>query len=862
MIRHIVIAGLRNMAASKLLSAIAILGLAAGITVALLMALVVKSQLSYDSFLPDSERTYLAVSPPHPLYMSILWMQEADYRLAEHAKHLPGVEAATRLVMTNPDRPLKLQRGNVTGWEQLYYADPDAFAVLRLPVLAGELATALNRPDGMVVTRATARKYFGRDDVVGRTLDLCTYASFNAEAMACRPMVVRAVIHDLPANATNLKSGIFVSGLAPHSALPSASTPFAQAISNNVFTLIYLRLAPQADAAAVERRLTDFLAPFKMDTVSTRTSLVPLNRLPLHEQFQPGARQRLAILGLTGALVLLVGAINFINLGVARAARREREVGVRKACGADRATLMFQFLGEAVMATLLASLAALAVAESLLPAMNRFLETGASLDYPGMVWPLAGGVIAIGVLAGAYPAFLLSAFRPAAVLKGRACGAERGDVLRNLLVALQFAVLVVLAISTIVIWRQRDFALHDALRVDTDQMLVLRLNAADAPAKGPREKLTCKAVLENQLRKLAGVRGVACSGVGLFENRGRFLWDEGDVKFAIASPAASPDIFALYGLKPLAGDLYATGTIINLAAARMMGFPTPQAALGKSWFPGKPNAPWLQRTGREYTIITAVVPDFAFFVRQAIEPSMYSQWGAVQPGRLLHVKLNGRQIPETLAAIDRIWNEVGMQGPMDRVFLNDYMEQAYRDVTRQAQLFGLFSGVAILLACMGLVGIAVTSAERRIKEIGIRKAMGARTWQVAALLLWQFSLPVLLANLLAWPVAYWAMQRWLAGFAYRIELQWWMFAAASGAALLLALLTVAGQAIQTARQKPVRVRATDDPALSDRRLAQHGSQQADLDHRNPGPGYRHRRFIADGGRDPQPAELRSFHSQS
>jgi putative ABC transport system permease protein len=250
-----------------------------------------------------------------------------------------------------------------------------------------------------------------------------------------------------------------------------------------------------------------------------------------------------------------------------------------------------------------------------------------------------------------------------------------------------------------------------------------------------------------------------------------------------------------------------TGTVINFTAMRKLGFASPRAALGRNWITSwKMSAEyskvWADEYGR-HAVITAVVPDFSFAsIRNEILPTVYSPWS--EPfGRMVHVKLNGRQIPETLAAIDRIYAQSGIDAPMERIFLNDRMQALYRDVTRDAQFFAATAAIAILLACMGLVGIAVSTAERRTKEIGVRKAMGAGTPRIVVLLLWQFSLPVLAGSIIAWPVAFWLMQRWLAGFAYRIELSWWFFAAASGTALALALLTVMGQAIQAARQKPV-----------------------------------------------------------
>jgi putative ABC transport system permease protein len=267
---------------------------------------------------------------------------------------------------------------------------------------------------------------------------------------------------------------------------------------------------------------------------------------------------------------------------------------------------------------------------------------------------------------------------------------------------------------------------------------------------------------------------------------------------------------------PQAGDaedvVGRTGTVINAAAVRKLGFASPQAALGQSWIAAaKMPAPfqkdWTGTYGA-HAVITAVVPDFSFgSVRTAIPPTLYSPWADISwagvSGHMVHIKLGGRDILETLAAIDRLHGRSGIDAPLDRVFLNDQMQALYRDVTRDANFLAGTAAIAIILACMGLVGIAVSTAERRIKEIGVRKVMGAPTWQVVSLLLWRFSLPVLLANAIAWPVAYWLMQRWLAGFVYHIELQWWLFAAASLVALLLALLTVAGQAIRTARAKPV-----------------------------------------------------------
>jgi putative ABC transport system permease protein len=273
-----------------------------------------------------------------------------------------------------------------------------------------------------------------------------------------------------------------------------------------------------------------------------------------------------------------------------------------------------------------------------------------------------------------------------------------------------------------------------------------------------------------------------------------------------------PAIFSLYGIKPVAGSFAnaANRVILNMAAVKLLGFASPQDAIGKTWIkPKELRAQWEPQfdgpgPDSPSTFVAAVVPDFGFqTVSRPVMPSVMSPKVPGDVRRVIQIKLDGRRIPETIAGIDRVWRQSGHAGTPDRIFLDDYMQQQYLDLERETQLFTLVSGIAIFMACLGLFGIAVSTAERRTKEIGIRKAMGAGNAQIVALLLWQFAQPVLWANVIAWPVAWWLMRRWLSGFAYHIDLHWWVFAAASLGALAIALLTVAGQAFLTARQKPV-----------------------------------------------------------
>jgi putative ABC transport system permease protein len=796
MIRHIIIAGLRNIAANKLLSAIAIFGLSVGIAIAIMAGLLVRNQLTYEHFIPGHERTYTGISslmlPDRPpIYNEVSHRDVA----ALLRLNTPEIAAATRLMAAkigpNGRGGVILKRDDVTGAEQIYWAEPNLAEVLPLPVWRGNLKTALQRPDGIVLDRRTAQKYFGSEEVVGRTILLDGY-----------PMTVRAVIEDLPAMGTELVSGIFASSLAPFSAFARdrAAPPTAFLLSVQT----YLRLRPGADIAAVKAKVPALIERLSAGVPRAAGQRLPvamelrrIDQVNLHEGLHPGARNRLTVTALIGLLILFISTVNFVNFLTARAVRRAREVGVRKACGAQRGILVAQFLGEATLTVAFSTALALALSDTLLPMLNAFLETGAVLDY----WTslplgvtLLLGIGLLGLLAGAWPALVLSVFRPVQALKGTVLQPEGAGMVRGILTGAQFAILVVLVIAAIVVWQQRNYATREALRADIANVVMVR----DA----------CKPAFRAELRKLPGVDAVSCSSRSFLDGtmKSELIGRQGPI--VVDHVRVDPGIFALYGFTPLAGSLASAslegdesdsrGVILNREAARQLGFASPQAAVGQSLPPGLGSkAP--------PTRVIAVVPDFTFVsVEERLHPAAYFPGlSNTERGNLVSIRLRPGDPAPTLAAIDRLWIATGNEGPISRFFLENYMQEQYRNLMRQAQLLTGFSALGVLLACLGLVGLSIAAAERRIKEIGIRKAMGATTPQVVGLLLWQSSLPVLLANLVAWPVAFWLMQRWLAGFAYHVDLQWWVFPAASGAALLLALLTVAAQVMQTARQKPV-----------------------------------------------------------
>jgi putative ABC transport system permease protein len=803
MFRNYLAAALRNLARSRLYASISIFGLAVGMCAALLMVLILRNQYGYDRFIPGYDRIYLAVSTLIPRHRAPDYNDYSHNTLAAMLKlRFREVEATTRLT----DEEVVLQRGETSAKEVIYWADPNFFDVLRLPVIAGDLATALRRPDSIVLPRAMARKYFGRDAPIGATLQLRGVpprARPVGEALRLvgeYPMIVTAVIADLPVNGTTLRSGIFASGLASWSMLTRLDNDPSNVISPKSPSFVisvrtYFRLAAGAAIEPLQAAmpaLVEGLWSYRPPGLRATLTLLRLDHVHLFPGFNPGVPGRLVMSVSVGLVILLIACINFINLSTARASRRAREVAVRKTAGASRGALVLQFLGESLIYVALATCMAVALTELALPPVNAFLNSGARFDYwrdPALIGGLVLGALTLSILAGLYPALVLSAFRPASVLKGTMAHSSGAQRTRQILVTLQFAVLIIMIVSAVVVYQQRLFATRDALRMDTDQHLIIQ-----SP---------CRAALRNELQALAGVRGAACAGSSLLNGAGF-----GNIKLtngtetAYGAVAIDAGLLELLDFKPVAGRFFssadATGStgrvIINETAVRRFGFASPSAAVGSR----VPDA----EAKNDASLIIGVVPDFSLSsVEREIGPTIYSD----NPARfdLIDVKLTGRDIPETLAAIDRLWSKAAETEPPHRYFLNEYLQNLYLAVLRMAQAFAVMSCVAVLLACLGLIGLSAETTDRRTKEIGIRKAMGAGPGAIVRLLLWQFTKPVLWAAAVALPVSAYLMKLWLEGFAYHIDLTFWPFLAAGALALVIALLTVSVHCFTVARAKPV-----------------------------------------------------------
>jgi putative ABC transport system permease protein len=582
----------------------------------------------------------------------------------------------------------------------------------------------------------------------------------------------------------------------------------------------YFQLRRGANAARIEADLSNFLKRHYPPDVPTTLAIVPLShvhlvptgRFPMSPATNPST---LWTLGLVGLLALMLAVINFVNLMTARAAQRSIEVGVRKSAGARRVDLIAQFLGESCLYVVTAALVAMAVVELVLPTFNAMLSIGADDEQANAVtvtfnyWRepiLAAGlllaVLVVSVLAGAYPAFVMSAMRPINALH-RGIGTYGSMRVRTILVVVQLAALIALLFCTAVIQRQMSYSLTDSLRIDRDQVMLLFFS------KTPSE------TIKIALAEVPGVSGVTAAGAAptnYGNGWGQFRRATDINPATLQIYPIDYNFFEFYRMNPIVGRLpsreYGTdrfvvnessrnlSVFINESAVRALGFRSPADAIEEQIFPSD-----LGFSAPASTTIAGVVPDIPIdSVRTRIQPAMYLVFP--EASTLVNIRLDGKRIPETVAAIDAVWRKLGEPTAPSHLFLDLYFRRMYFDIIQQRRVLGALCGVAVFLSCLGLFGLSIYTAQRRTKEIGIRKVMGASTGAVMRMLLWAFSKPVLWASLVAWPTSAWLMNRWLEGFVYRVDLGWWLLPAASLLALAITLATVSVHSFLVARAAP------------------------------------------------------------
>ena len=810
--------GVRNAIRHKLYSFINIAGLAVALICAILIGLYVQQELSFDGWLAGGDRLYR---------MEITWhlpgQQPVNFGAApiplgpSMVSEVPGVIEQTRVIR----RSVTVQAAHEQYLEPVNVVDTNFFTVIRLPLIEGDPATVLRHPDSVVLSETAVRKFFGTSDPIGKVL------LFDGTART-----VTGVMRDLPYN-TQFGGDIFFPYQPPPPPVAksgAAQDPMGDETAHewtNNPAWTYVRLVPGADPHSIEasvpqlyaRHLSPVMRQALVSVVhASMDKLVVADAVPLrdvhlsadlHSGMKPG-NSRASVVGFAAiaVLILLIACVNFTNLATARAFLRSREVGLRKVVGATRKQLVMQFLAESILTALVALAFALAIMEILLPLYSGLLGHSVTFDYLRN-WPFTIGTVLItlacGALGGFYPAIVLSGFRPADALRPAAENPRRSGLLRTALVVFQFAVSIGLGIAALAIFAQLDYARHIDLGFDRDNMVVVSLDKSELNP-------TAQASLARALNAGPDIVGTALSVKVPAESERRdefnFVHISGNPqKIAVQSMSVSPDFAAIYGMKLIAGRLLSEnrGTdvngggglesgkniVIDEDAARAFGF-TPQSAIGNS----------IDLVFSHATIV-GVVRNVLFHGARAASTTATVYYYNPNHMSRLSVRVKGGHIPEALTFIDGTWRQFVPTSPISRWFLEDSFGTLYADAERQGALLSVFVGIAILIACLGLFGLAAFVVDRRTKEMGIRKVMGARTSDIVRLLLQQFSIPVVIANLVAWPVAWYYLDRWLTGYAYRIDLNPVYFIAAGVLALVIAWLTVIGHALRVARANPV-----------------------------------------------------------
>jgi putative ABC transport system permease protein len=787
----------RNLIRQKGYAFINIAGLSVGIACALLIILVVQYEFKYESNHENAGRIY-RINIEHTQLERTFKSTYSPVPLAPAmCEEIPEVTHFTRIAEL---RQIQVTQGDRKFYEDnVRFVDPGILEMFTFPLVSGDKATALKDPDSIVITEDMALKYFGKEDPLGQTLVL----------LNSMPLKVTGVMKNLPGY-TNIRPDFLVPIEKVREIV--GDDFFQNWLSQQLAS--YVMLAEGHSAADVEAKIQEAFNRHVRADDGRLLTLDQLKRIHLFSDTEPtGNINSLYILMAVGALILLVACINFMNLATARSAKRAKEVGLRKVVGAARRQLVRQFMGESLIYAGVSMVFALVLARSFVPALNSL--TGQTVKFGDIfqtqILAGIGGIyLLVGFLSGSYPAFFLSGVQPTKILRSTFETGTQGILFRKILVVSQFAISIILIISTLIFGRQLNFLLTKNLGFKKDGIVVIRNDRSTYR----RSLQPLKTELLSDPRIL-GVTGslMLPSSIGMYNN---VTWEGAtdNKEISIMHNRVDYDFLDTYEIELVAGRNFSPdfpmdtsagsddsqpensrSIIINEEAARQFGWEDP---IGKKV---------IQVYGEEryYFSVVGVMRDFHFSsLRQPIQP--LKLFLSTDNNRYVSVKVPVEGLTGTLKFIEGTWKRIFPEAPFDYFFLDRILEQRYQAEASLRRLFEYFSGLAVFIGCLGLMGLASYAAERRSKEIGIRKVLGASSPQLVVLLSKEFTRWVVVANVFAWPAAYFAMRSWLGGYAYRINLnaQFGFFVLAGAAALAIALLTVAFQAVKAALSDPVK----------------------------------------------------------
>jgi putative ABC transport system permease protein len=797
MLKNYLIVAWRNLVRHKLYSLLNIAGLTVSLTCCILLLLYVRDELSYDRYHEHAEHIYRVVLKATMPDRSLEAALSTAALAPSIGREMPEVISAARIWSSWGGDAEKLVSFGERGFYEtrFFWADPEIFQVFTLPLRRGDAKTALVAPNTVVLTQATARRYFGEEEPVGKTLRLGNETDYQ----------VTGVLAELPEN-VHLHFDFLASSSTQR--IEGKSTW----IANNYFT--YLLLREDADPEQVTAQIGEMVERNTGELlhsmgITYRYALQPLTDIHLHSHLLGEAEPNsdiayVYVLTAVAVFVLLIAGINFVNLATARSAGRIREVGIRKVIGARRSQVIVQFLGESTLLCLMALGLSLVLVELLLSAFGAFTGKHLALTYGGDLGLFLGlvcAVLGLGAMAGSCPALFFSSVSPVTALKGLGVFRRRAHY-RGGLVSVQFAISIGLIIGTLGMIAQMKYVRNKHLGFDRGNLVIVPVRTNEL-----RQSLE---MVKVELQRLPGIAsvGVASALPVSYTNRSSF-WLKGqppeDMLLA-AQMGADYDFLSTMGMQVKEGrdfsrefDQHTEVCIVNEAMARTLGA---GSAVGKEIGTDP------RDTGSFFKVI-GVVRDFHFqSLHHLVEPLVIRLGEAasdymVRQANYLAIRLEPGEIDKILAATEQEWKETTGGVPFEYFFLDSRVQQLYRSEEKAEKVLGVFTAVAIFIACLGLFGLASFMAERRTKEIGIRKVLGASIPSIVALLSKEFTYLVLVANVIAWPVAYFAMRSWLDDFAYRIDLGPGVFVLGGVLALMVAWLTVSYQAIRAAMANPV-----------------------------------------------------------
>lgn len=772
----------RSLSRNRVSSFINISGLAVGLAIGILVMICILDMTSYDKFhthLPNIHSLIVT----NKLSGDISAGKSVPGPLAEVLRtNLPEVKYVSRF--GNGGQGL-FNAGEKSMYEQTVYVEPDYFRMMTFPAVSGDPVKALEQSGSVVITEKTAKKLFGQEDPMGK---LIRYNNQHA-------LQVGAVIQDLPENSSEHFDVVL-----PFSLYEQENRDWINKWDNSRIAT-WMELKPDINLAAFNIKL-DKLYKEKAGNENAGLFAYPLSKMWLYGEFKNGkpAGGRIyavMLLGVIGLFVLLIACINFMNLSTARSERRAREVGVRKVMGAFRRQVIFQFLCEAMLITFLSLLLGVFLAVIALPALNHY--TGRSLTLEISNWKiwlsLLGMVLFTGLVAGSYPAFFLSSFKPVSVLKGVIANRKGGSVLRKGLVTFQFVVSIFLILATIVVFKQLQHAENRPVGYQAENLVEIPLRGD----MGPKYQL-----LKNELSQISGVVSISGGTNNLISFGGAtdgIDWPgkTADQRFWMTVTDVQYDWVKTAGLKMAEGRDFSqtfgtdtSGCLINEAAARKMGLKSPIVGIKLSG-----------------SRVVGVVQDFVFNSPMATPGPMLIH---LNRGGMNHMFLrlrNDNNWRKTMAKVEQAVKKASPGSPFEYHFIDEVNQKRLEGMRYTSQLTNIIGVLAIFISCLGLFGLSAFLAERRNKEIGVRKVLGASVSQVWVILSKDFLKPVLIAFLVAAPLGGWALNMMLQNWDYRISLSWWMFAVAGLLALLIALITVSFHGLKAALTNPVKSLRTE-----------------------------------------------------